>query len=200
MIRPSAAKFVCAIVVGIVSLMVVESAVFAEDLFLVRKITCQKKVRSVTGAFSSGLEGLGNIGGTAHQMWGAVTVVYDSMPAWADDVEVKFYVLTRDKKHKYNLFVGATTYVSVMKGTGHMAHIFIHPNAMSRYGDVKRVMVEIWYKGILVNSAQYPSQTSTRWWTKFKAIDGVLRHRFFTPFLLDYDASEECMKLPTSSL
>jgi hypothetical protein len=182
------------------ALLVFEARAAAEEMFTIRKISYQKRMTSVTGSKSAGLEGLGNIGGTAHQQWGALTVTYDSVPAWADDVEVKFYVLARDRKRNHNLLVGSTTYVSVQKGNGHMAHIFIHPNALLRYGEVKRIMVEIWYKGILINSAQWPSKTATRWWYKFKGIDGILRHRFYTPFLLDYEAKEEAIKLPTSSL
>jgi len=182
------------------ALFILDSVACAEEMFTIRKISYQKRMTSVTQAISSGLEGLGNIGGTAHQQWGAITVVYDSVPAWADDVEVKFYVLTRDKRHNYNILIGSTTYVSVRKGPGHMAHMFIHPNAILRYGEVKRIMCEIWYKGILINSVQWPSKTTTRWWYKFKGIDGILRHRFYTPFLLDYEAKEEAIKLPTSSL
>lgn len=193
-------KFIGSAFVVLISLFILETVSHAEEMFTIRKISYQKRMTSVTQAISSGLEGLGNIGGTAHQQWGAITVVYDSVPAWADDVEIKFYVLTRDKKHRYNILVGSTTYVSVQKGPGHMAHMFIHPNAILRYGEVKRIMCEVWYKGILINSAQWPSKTATRWWYKFKGIDGILRHRFYTPFLLDYEAREEAIKLPTSSL
>ncbi|MDP8263634.1 MAG: hypothetical protein P9M13_10100 [Candidatus Ancaeobacter aquaticus] len=190
---------IAVIVAYIVFALVTGSNAAADDLFSVRKISYQKKMTSVTGAFSSGLEGLGNIGGTAHQQWGVITVSYDSEPSWADDVDVKYYVLTRDKRKKYHLFTGHQIYVSVPKGIGHAAQIFIHPNALIRYGQIKRIMVEIWYKGILITSAQWPTKTTKRWWTQVKAINGILRPRFITPFLLDYEVKEEAIKVPTLS-
>ncbi|MFC2149539.1 hypothetical protein ACFLQ8_02445 [Candidatus Auribacterota bacterium] len=177
--------------------LVAGKAFSAEPFFDIRKISFSKKMTSVTGAFSSGLEGLGNIGGTAHQQWGILTVTYDSLPAWADDVEIKYYVLTRDKKKNYHLFVGSEIYVSVRRGLGHNAQIFVHPNVLIRYGQVKRVMAEIWYKGVLITSSQWPAKTAKRWWTQYKAITGCLRPRLYTPFLLDYEVREEAIKLPT---
>ncbi len=162
--------------------------------FTVRRIEFGYKVRSGNESISSGFQGLGNIGGFP-QKWAVITAHFDSRPTWADEVMLKYYVLVRDSRGKPAMLTGNVTYVSVHAGLDHDGFVFIHPNTMARYGTVKRILVEIWYRGVLVDSKQWPNRAATQWWNKIAAVQGTLRPRFYTPFEHDYEVREEDIKL-----
>ena len=169
-------------------------AMAAGDDFHVRRIEFGQKIRSGSQPISGGLSGLGNIGGFP-QKWGIVTVHFDSKPLWADDLMVKYYVLVRSQAGKNAMLTGNVTYVAVHAGLDHESLIFIHPNSLARYGEARRILVEIWYQGILADSKEWPNESRSSWWNKVPAISGALRVRFFTPFEHDYEVREEDIKL-----
>ena len=166
----------------------------AQDDFAIRQIGFDYKIRSGSASISSGLAGLGDLGGYAQQ-WGVITVDYDSRPPWADDVNFKYYVLVEDDRAKKGMLTGEVAYVSVPKGLNHGANVFIHPNTLARYGMVKRILAEVWYQGVLADAQQWPDKSPGRWWTKVAPIKGALRTRFFTPFEHDYEVREEDIKI-----
>src|SRR5260221_13122894 len=66
--------------------------------------------------------------------WLKVEVEFDSVPEWADDVQLKYFVLM-GKDQNARLFTGETTYVNVAKGLRHLSAMFAHPNTVQRYGN-----------------------------------------------------------------
>lgn len=164
------------------------------DDFNIRRIEFGYKIRSGSENISGGFGGFGNIGGFP-QKWGMITVHYNSKPTWADDITFKYFVLVQPTKGRTSMLTGNLTYVSVYQGLDHLAYMFIHPNTLARYGKVKRIMVEIWYKGVLADSKQWPSKTASRWWNQVAPIQGTLRPRFYTPFEHDYEVHEEDVKI-----
>ncbi len=169
-------------------------AIARQGDFDIRRIEYGFRIRSGSKALSGGLSGLNNLSGFP-QKWGVITVHYSSQPAWADDVTLKYYVMVRNQKRKNSMFTGSVTYISVASGWEHQGLVFLHPNSLSRYGTVKRILVEIWYQGILVDSRQWPNEGRAQWWNRIAAIQGALRCRFFTPFEHDYEVNEEDIKV-----
>ena len=166
----------------------------AEDDFYIRHVEFGHKIRSGSQSVSGGLSGLGDIGGFP-QDWGVVTTHFDSKPSWADDVTLKYHVLVRNEAGKNAMLTGNVIYVAVQAGLDHESLMFIHPNSLARYGAVRRILVEIWYQGILADSKEWPNESHSSWWNKVPAIAGALRVRYFTPFEHDYEVREEDIKL-----
>ena len=166
----------------------------AQGDFAIRRIEFGYKIRSGSESISGGFAGFGNIGGFP-QKWGVITAHFNSRPNWADDVMFKYYVMVRNRVGKPAMLTGNVTYVSVHAGLDHNGFTFIHPNALARYGQVKRILVEIWYQGVLADSKQWPKKSAITWWNKIPAVQGTLRPRFFTPFEHDYEVREEDIKL-----
>lgn len=131
------------------------------------------------------------------QNWGMVETMYDSEPKWADDIEVKYYVLMKgDSPKKPVMLTGSVVYISVQKGRGHVSNIYIPPQAILRYGEVVKVRAELWYNGILEDSTQWPKGTKeAQWWTKVKPTSGSLFNRYYTPFEHEAQCVEEVIKI-----
>src|SRR5579862_5968060 len=84
--------------------------------------------------------------------WLKVEVEFDSVPDWADDVQLKYYVLL-GKDRNTRMFTGETTYINVARGQRHLSAMFAHPNTVQRYGNgqVEAVAVQIFHKGQLID-------------------------------------------------
>lgn len=133
------------------------------------------------------------------QEWGVVEGIYESLPDWADDVELRYYVLLRARRAKKQvMLVGSITYIDVEKGKHHVSNIYIPPQVLRRYGEVLRVRSEIWYNGVLQDEAQWPRKkkdSKIPWWTRIKSTYGSLMNRFYTPFEHEEQLREELIKI-----
>lgn len=130
------------------------------------------------------------------QGWGMIESYYESIPKWADDVEVRYYVLMEGQKPKKNVMLGGSVvYMHVQEGKGHVSTMYIPPQAINRYGDVLRIRAELWYNGILQDAIQWPRVSGkTPWWTRIKPTYGSLFNRFYTPFEHEAQVVEEVIK------
>lgn len=162
---------------------------FSKIDFSVRTVSAQDT--TVVGLDRAKLRRLGKVQG-----WGMIESFYESIPRWADDVEVRYYVLMKGEAKKVPVMLaGSVIYVHVAKGKEHVSTIYIPPQAIDRYGDVSRIRAELWYNGILQDAIQWPRGTSkTPWWTRIKPTYGSLFNRYFTPFEHEAQVVEEVIK------
>lgn len=162
---------------------------FSKIDFNLRNVSAQDT--TVVGLDRGKLRRVGKVQG-----WGMIESWYESIPEWADDVEVKYYVLMKGERPKKNIMLaGSIIYVHVAGGKDHVSTIYIPPQALNRYGDVLRIRAELWYNGILQDAVQWPRGTEkTPWWTRVKPTYGSLFNRFYTPFEHEAQAREEVIK------
>ena len=124
--------------------------------------------------------------------WARVTINYETKADWIDELEMRYYVVTRNQKNNtYVMYQATYVYEEIPKGR-HKSAVFLHPHTVRRYGGfVDRVAVEIYIKGELVATFSNPSG-SKQWWrmaTNVKTIKGKLLDRSKTPFaFIAYDA------------
>lgn len=118
---------------------------------------------------------------TIYQDWLRVEVQFDSRPDWADDVQIKYYVLLSDDG-KYKLFSGELTHVNVQKGQ-HYSAMFVHPNTVQRFGRgrVTAVAVQLFYQGKLMDQLSEPS-ANKRWWEDYSPVQGYVLSPLLTPW------------------
>lgn len=169
----------------------------AEQKFKFKKIKFQYRTIStqdttIRGLDRSKLRRLGSVEG-----WGMVETIYQSEPGWADDVEIKYYVLMKGEEQKKPVMLaGSIIYIYIKKRPGHVSNIYIPPQAILRYGKIMRVRAELWYNGILQDEIQWPkSADKTQWWNKVKPVYGSLYNRYFTPFEHESESLEEVIKI-----
>jgi hypothetical protein len=127
----------------------------------------------------------GDLGGrtaSLYQDWLKIEVEFDSRPVWADDVQVKFYVLLGDAKEE-KLFSGEVTHVNVQKGGQHFSAMFVHPNTVQRFGRgrVTAVAVQLFYQGRLMDQLSDP-KSNVRWWEKYSPVPGYVLNPLQTPW------------------
>jgi hypothetical protein len=131
------------------------------------------------------------------QEWGMIQTVYNSLPMWADNVEVKYYVLMKgDSPKKPVMLTGSVVYIDVQKQKGHISTMYVPPQAIIRFGEVMRIRAEVWYNGVLQDSTEWPrGAKKSQWWTKVKPTYGSLFNRFYTPFEHEMQSLEELIKV-----
>ena len=167
----------CAVAVGLVGSAVWSEAQERAD-FKIRNIR-----RTQTDAPNYNVNSdLGGFPSTMGRQWYKIEVQYESQPDWADDVQLKVYVLLgtgRDAK----MFVGDVTHVDVQRGTQHYAGFFLHPNTLRRYGggQVQAVAVQLFYQNRLLDQASDPT-TQERWWERYSPVTGYVRNPLDTPW------------------
>ena len=147
--------------------------------------------------YRSVISGTGNRSTAMSDKWLRVETEFDSLPEWADDVQVKYYVLLGTDKEA-RMFVGDMTYVNVEKGTRHYSGMYIYPNTVQRYGNgnVQAVAVQLFYKGQLIDQDSAPA-TQQRWWENYTPITGLLLPPQQTPWsITSYDRYEEPKPTP----
>jgi len=128
---------------------------------------------------------------TLNTKWLQVEVEFESKPEWADDVQIKYYVLM-GKGQEARLFVGETTHVDVPHGSRHYSAMFMHPNTVERYGrgQIEAVAAQIFYKNLPVDQNSVPPM-GARWWEKYTPTPGYLLVPQQTPWILtSYDRYE----------
>lgn len=149
----------------------------------------------------------GNQGSKSKGFWGKIVLEYQSQPLWVDEVTVKMFVLLYDKnlknkppKKRYTMLKGDVTYINVEKGKGHIGAMFIHPNTLKRYGDIKEIRAELLYNGNVEDqiSESFSSQREKKflknWWTMFTPKSHELLNRLVVPFVHDGDNAQEMLK------
>lgn len=162
---------------------------FGKIDFNYRNVSAQRS--TIVGLDRSKLSRLGKV-----RDWGMIESYYESMPKWADDVELRYYVLMKgEKPNKPIMLQGSVTYINVQKKRDHVSTMYIPPQAILRYGEVLRVRAELWYNGVLQDAIQWPRVTGkTPWWTRIKPLYGSLFNRFYTPFEHEAETLEEVIK------
>lgn len=144
-----------------------------------------------------GTSDLGGRPSTLWRKWLKIEVQFDSKLEWADDVQVKYYVLI-GKGEDRRLFVGEVTHINVAKGSQHYSAMFIQPNTLKRYGagQIEQVTVRIFYKGALVSTLSEPA-AQNGWWDRFQPTPGYLLTPQETPWAPIADDRFEAVK-PTT--
>lgn len=126
--------------------------------------------------------------------WLRIETEFDSTPEWADDVQVKYFVLM-GKDRNARLFAGDVTYVNVARGMRHFSAMFVHPNTVQRYGNgqVEAVAVQIFYKGQLIDQDSVPPSRE-RWWERYTPVSGFLLNPQQTPWSITAFDRYEALK------
>lgn len=152
----------------------------AAGLFKIKNIRQQLLAApNIKGAVT----GTGASGSSLQKKWLEIECEFESAPDWADDVQLKFYVLLVGKDKEPKMFGGELTLVNVEKGRGHLSAMYMHPNTVLRYGrgGVEAVHVELWYKGQRADMETLPLPR-TRWWEGSEATKGFLLNSQQTPW------------------
>jgi len=141
-----------------------------------------------------------NLGGrpsTLARKWLMIEVQFESEVEWADDVQVKYYVLI-GKGQERRLFVGEVTHINVAKGQQHYSAMFMQPNTLKRYGagEIEQVTVRIFHKGTLASTKSEPA-VKDGWWDRFQPTPGYLLAPQDTPWAMIADERFEAVK-PTT--
>lgn len=142
--------------------------------------------------------GAGELGGrpsTLWRKWLKIEVQFESKPEWADDVQVKYYVLV-GKSEDRRLFVGDVTHINVAKGTQHYSAMFIQPNTLKRYGagQIDQITVRVFYKGAVMSTVSVPPNAKEGWWDRFSPTPGYLLPPQDTPWAPIADERFEAVK------
>jgi hypothetical protein len=140
----------------------------------------------------------GDLGGrpsTLWRKWLKIEVQFESKPEWADDVQLKYYVLI-GKGEDRRLFVGEVTHINVAKGSQHYSAMFMQPNTLRRYGagQIEQVTVRLFHKGALVSSLSDPANVRDGWWDRFTPVPGYLLAPQDTPWAPIADERFEAVK------
>jgi hypothetical protein len=119
----------------------------------------------------------GDLGGrpsTLWRKWLKIEVQFQSEPDWADDVQIKYYVLV-GKGREAKLFTGEVTHINVAKGSQHYSAMFMQPNTLRRYGaeQIEAVAAQLFHQSRLLSTESSPP-SNTRWWEQRTPIPGFL--------------------------
>ncbi len=121
---------------------------------------------------------------SSRRNWAVITVAYETLPDWVDELEFRYYVVVQNKKsNQYTLFPLNVSYVEIPKGK-HTATVFLRPNTIARYGAIERAGVEVFFRGGLLARESFPA-SDQRWWESpnVARVEGVLLPRAQTPFV-----------------
>ncbi len=126
--------------------------------------------------------------------WLRVEVQFDSRPEWADDVTLKYFVLL-ERGRNQRLFAGEVNHVNVERGT-HYSAMFMHPNAVKRFGDGRAlaVAVQLFHQNRLVDQRSEPPHRD-RWWEQFSPVSGFLLAPHESPWAPIANERYEAIKL-----
>ncbi|MCX6911333.1 MAG: hypothetical protein NTY01_25270 [Verrucomicrobia bacterium] len=132
--------------------------------------------------------------------WVAFECEFDRQPEWADDVEVRWYVLLGGKQQVMG--TGSDTYIYVKKGRRHVVAMLMHPMVMERWlGSTTQANMDVGVdilKDNVVQSSEDTKHTRQRWWTRFTATPGLLMRMSESPWATTLYADYEWSKFTTS--
>jgi hypothetical protein len=137
---------------------------------------------------------LGGRPSTLWRSWLKIEVQFESQPEWADDVQVKYFVLI-GKGRDVKLFSGEVTHINVAKGSQHYSAMFMHPNTLRRYGagQIEAVAVQIFHQNRLMDQTSEPPARD-RWWEQYTPVSGYLLAPQDTPWSVIADERFEAVK------
>jgi hypothetical protein len=133
-------------------------------------------------------------GASISDRWLRVEAEFSTDLEWTDDLTVKYFVLMGEGR-ELRLFGGELVHINVKRDRRHYSGMFMHPNAVERYGrnKVQGVYVELWYRGQRVAMATEPA-TKTRWWEGREPASGSLLSPRETPWALVAHERYEAIK------
>jgi hypothetical protein len=139
--------------------------------------------------------------------WVGIVTEYSTDNEWIDELTFSYYVLTQKKEksgNSYSLYRANVTYVNIAKDREHFSTMFIHPNAVERYGEPVAIAVIISFQGkqLDVRSEKSIASLPEEWWdspavlenpkAKVTIRDGYLLNRSQSPWAMinidDYEA------------
>jgi len=136
--------------------------------------------------------------------WARLECEFDSQPDWADDVEVRWYVVLLARQTKV-MATGSDTYIYVKKGRRHVAGMFMHPFVIERWcggaaqNSIEDVGVEIWWQGRLISFSSWRSQARTQWWQQFQPTPNLMMRVSESPWGPGAYAEYEWSKFTTAA-
>jgi len=126
--------------------------------------------------------------------WAQIVLRYETRPEWIDALTIKYYVLgmiEKNGRNVYSLYENAVRYVDIAQGRDHMGTVFLHPNALERFGEVVAAAVEVVYEGKpLAEESVVDTQLPEKWWKNPAVVnsdaltkrEGYLLDRSQSPF------------------
>jgi len=126
---------------------------------------------------------------SAPTKWLRLEMDFDSEPAWADHVEVRWYIQV-EVERKPVVFTASVLHSNVKRnpaGQRHITAVFMRPRTVDRYlrneRGIKKIAVQIFVNGKLEDT--WPRDGKDRWWEATTPVNGFLVDVTQTPF---YDA------------
>lgn len=131
--------------------------------------------------------------------WLRIEVQFETKLEWADDVKLVFYALL-GRGAQAKLFKGEVTHVHVYKNATHNSAMFMHPNAVRRYGGgkVEAVAVLLYYQDRLFHALSDPP-SNQRWWEQFTPQPEPLLNPMQTPWAMIGHEHYEAIRMPSRS-
>jgi len=127
--------------------------------------------------------------------WLRVVLEFSSDADWADNVDVRWYILPSTDEKNPVMFADSVTHINVKKGAHHYTAIYVPPRTVERFMRtfrVKQIAVQIWHNQKLMDTGGWPSSPKERWWEAFTPTRGALLNLLQTPFYaLEYDRYEQ---------
>ena len=155
----------------------------SSDLGDIKLNGIKQQLKRAPNYSSSGGE-LGAEVAAANKPWLSIEVDFGTDIEWADDVQIKYFVLMGEGREA-KMFVGEASHINVAKGAHHYSAMFMHPSAIQRYGrgKVEAVAVQLYYQGRLMDQESEP-KSRARWWEQFSPTTGYLLKPNDTPWAL----------------
>jgi hypothetical protein len=138
--------------------------------------------------------------------WLEVQVIYDTAPAWIDELVIEYFVMSMDRtegRNTYSLFKTIVRYRDVERDRNHIGVAYLLPSALKRYGRVVAVAVEVSHDGKVVASETDTGITLPPGWWRSPAVvenkdmtvrEGYLVEKSKSPFALvnvdDYEVAK----------
>jgi hypothetical protein len=113
------------------------------------------------------------------QDWVEIKLEYDTKPAWIDELSIQFFVLTEyEVKGKFLYVLNRKTLRStdVEQANGHLASVYLPPNAVKRYGYPTALAVEVSIDGKVVATLAQLGEKKLKlpadWWKNDTVVKG----------------------------
>jgi len=147
-------------------------------------------------SYSAGNSGISDKSPALFRDWLRIEVQFETRPDWVSDLKLVFYALL-GKGSDAKLFKGEVTHVHVWKNAIHYSAMFMHPNAVRRYGNgrVEAVAVQLYYRDRLFHMLSDPA-TNVRWWEQYTPQPEPLLNPMQTPWAMLAHDHYEAIHVP----